>query len=109
MEEEFESVSEEIEGVGGHDVGRTKRFFSFVFSFVFSLVLSFVFSSAFYFCLLSFGGRGEGEGEDPLRQGTLGCRGRLPVGNRTKLYCKSGPPMSRHRLRHCRGPSGLYM
>ena len=62
VEEEFESVSEEMEmgGVGGPDVGRTECFFSFVFSS----------------CFLSFGGRGEGEREVPLgQQGTLGCRG----------------------------------
>ena len=35
VEEESESTPEEMEGVGGPDVRRTERFFSFVPSFVF--------------------------------------------------------------------------
>ena len=57
MEEEFESVSEEMEGVGGPDMGRTECFFFFAFSLCFSSGVR---------------GGGEGEGEAPLgRQGTL--------------------------------------
>ena len=57
MEEEFESVSEEMEGVGGPDMGRTECFFFL------RLFLMFFFWRE---------GGGGGEGEAPLRQqGTL--------------------------------------
>ena len=38
VEEEFEPAPEEMEGVGGSDVGRTECFFSFALSFCFTLL-----------------------------------------------------------------------
>ena len=39
VDEEFESASEEIEGVGDPDAGRTERFLFLVFSFCFAAVV----------------------------------------------------------------------